>query len=127
MGYNIGPTIAVKGDKEYSSALKGIKDSMKLVASEAAVLTAEFGKNSTSVAALKAKSDLLNKSMTEQQKAVSEAEKALQGREGGFMQQARQMPALGGLARKALKGRVQMQIGRVDVADGVHAQSLACG
>ena len=43
------------------------------------------------------------------------------------MQQARQMAALGGLARKALKGRVQMQIGRVDVADGVHAQSLACG
>ena len=43
------------------------------------------------------------------------------------MQQARQMAALGGLARKALKGRVQMQIGRVDGADGVHAQSLACG
>ena len=34
MGYNIGPTIAVKGDKEYSNALKGIKDSMRLVASE---------------------------------------------------------------------------------------------
>ena len=59
--------------------------------------------------------------------SLAEAEKALQGREGGFMQQARQMAALGGLARKALKGRVQMQIGRVDVADGVHAQSLACG
>ena len=78
MGYNIGPTIAVKGDKEYSSALKSIKDGMRLVASEAAVMTAEFGKNNTSVAALKAKNDLLSKSMTEQQKAVSEAEKALQ-------------------------------------------------
>lgn len=31
MGYNIGPTIAVKGDKEYSSALKSIKDGMRLV------------------------------------------------------------------------------------------------
>jgi len=77
VGYNIGPTIAVKGDKEYASALKTIKDSMKLVASEAAVMTAEFGKNNTSVAALKAKNDLLNKSMSEQQRAVSEAEKAL--------------------------------------------------
>lgn len=77
MGYNIGPTIAVKGDKEYANALKGIKDSMRLVASEAAVMTAEFGKNNTSVAALKSKNDLLNKSMTEQQKAVSEAEQAL--------------------------------------------------
>ena len=77
MGYNIGPTIAVKGDKEYASALKSIKDSMKLVASEAAVVTAEFGKNNSSVAALKAKNDLLNKSMAEQQKAVSEAEQAL--------------------------------------------------
>ena len=77
MGYNIGPTIAVKGDKEYANALKGIKDSMRLVASEAAVITAEFGKNSSSVSALKAKSESLNKAMTEQQKAVSEAEKAL--------------------------------------------------
>ena len=77
MGYNIGPTIAVKGDKEYTSALKGIKDSMRLVASEAAVMTAEFGKNSSSVSALKAKNESLNKAMAEQQKAVSEAEKAL--------------------------------------------------
>ena len=77
MGYNIGPTIAVKGDKEYSSALKSIKDGMRLVASEAAVMTAEFGKNNSSVAALKAKNDLLNKSMTEQQKAVNAAEDAL--------------------------------------------------
>lgn len=77
MGYNIGPTIAVKGDKEYASALKGIKDSMRLVASEAAVMTAEFGKNSTSTAALKAKSETLNKAMSEQQKAVSAAEQAL--------------------------------------------------
>jgi hypothetical protein len=78
VGFNIGPTIAVKGDKEYSSALKGIKDSMRLVASEAAVMTAEFGKNNSSVAALKAKNDLLNKSLSEQQKAVSETKKALQ-------------------------------------------------
>lgn len=77
MGFNIGPTIAVKGDKEYSSALKSIKDNMRLVASEAAVMTAEFGKNANSVAALKAKNELLNKSMHEQQKAVSEAEQAL--------------------------------------------------
>ena len=78
MGYNIGPTIAVKGDKEYADALKGIKDSMKLVASEAALMTAEFGRNDNSVAALKAKNDLLNKSMVEQQKAVAAAEQALQ-------------------------------------------------
>ncbi len=58
---------------------------------------------------------------------LTEAEQALQSREGGVMQQARQVPPLGSLARKSLKGRVQMQIGRVDVADGVHAQSLACG
>jgi hypothetical protein len=77
VGFNIGPTIAVKGDKEYSNALKGIKDSMRLVASEAAVMTAEFGKNNTSTAALKAKSEALNKAMAEQKKAVSAAEAAL--------------------------------------------------
>lgn len=77
MGYNIGPTIAVKGDKEYASALKSIKDNMKLVASEAAVMTAQFGKNNTSITALKAKNDVLTKSMAEQKRAVSEAEQAL--------------------------------------------------
>ena len=77
MGYNIGPTIAVKGDKEYASALKSIKDGMRLVASEAAVMTAEFGKSNSSVAALKAKNDLLNKSMLEQQKTVNAAEASL--------------------------------------------------
>ncbi len=77
MGYNIGPTIAVKGDKDYSSALRTIKDNMKLVASEAAVMTAQFGKNNTSITALKTKSDVLNHAMTEQKKAVNEAEQAL--------------------------------------------------
>ena len=77
MGYNIGPTIAVKGDKDYSSALRTIKDNMKLVASEAAVMTAQFGKNNTSITALKTKSDVLNRAMTEQKKAVNEAEQAL--------------------------------------------------
>ena len=77
MGYNIGPTIAVKGDKDYSSALRTIKDNMKLVASEAAVMTAQFGKNNTSITALKTKNDVLNHAMTEQKKAVNEAEQAL--------------------------------------------------
>ena len=77
MGYNIGPTIAVKGEKDYSSALRSIKDNMKLVASEAAVMTAQFGRNNTSVTALKAKNDVLNKAMAEQKKAASEAEQAL--------------------------------------------------
>jgi tape measure domain-containing protein len=78
MGYNIGPTVAVKGEKEYSGALRTIRDNMKLVASEAAVMTAQFGKNNTSVTALNAKNETLNKAMAEQKKAVSEAEKALQ-------------------------------------------------
>jgi tape measure domain-containing protein len=77
MGYNIGPTIAVRGEKDYTSALRSIKDNMKLVASEAAVMTAQFGKNNASVTALKAKNDVLNRAMTEQKKAVSEAEQAL--------------------------------------------------
>ena len=77
MGYNIGPTIAVKGEKDYTSALRSIKDNMKLVASEAAIMTAQFGKNNASVTALKAKNDVLNRAMIEQKKAVSEAEQAL--------------------------------------------------
>ena len=77
MGYNIGPTVAVKGESEYSKSLAQIKANMKLVASEAAVMSAQFGKNNSSVDSLKAKNLLLSKAMGEQKKAVSNAEQAL--------------------------------------------------
>ncbi|MEA4869896.1 MAG: hypothetical protein VB062_04580 [Christensenella sp.] len=77
MGYNIGPTIAVKGESEYNAAISKIKTNMKLISSEAAVMTSQFGKNDNSIASLKSKNEILNKSLGEQSKAAKEAENAL--------------------------------------------------
>lgn len=77
MGYNIGPTIAVKGESEYNAAIKKISTNMKLVASEAGRMTAEFGKNNTSTEALRQKGENLNKALKLQEQAVNHAEDAL--------------------------------------------------
>lgn len=77
MGYNIGPTIAVKGESEYGQALAKIKANMRLISSEAAVMTAEFGKNEKSVGALRQKGQLLSDALAQQEKAAQEAENAL--------------------------------------------------
>ncbi|PKM39047.1 MAG: hypothetical protein CVV04_12035 [Firmicutes bacterium HGW-Firmicutes-9] len=78
MGFNIGPTISVKGEAEYISAMKNIKANMKLIASEANVMTANFKGNESSVQALTAKGKVLNEALKTQKAAVKEAEDALQ-------------------------------------------------
>lgn len=78
MAFNIGPTIAVKGESEFNSAMVKIKTNMKLISSEAGVMTAQFKGNENSIQALTAKDKLLNESLKEQKRAVTEAENALQ-------------------------------------------------
>ena len=51
----------------------------------------------------------------------TEAEKTLQGGEGGVLHDPREVAALGGLAGQPLKGGIQMQIGRMYVPHDVHA------
>lgn len=52
----------------------------------------------------------------------TEAKQSLQGGEGGLAQKAGQMFALGRFAGKAEKGRVQMQVRRVDITYNVHGK-----
>ena len=78
MGFNIGPTISVKGEAEYMAAMNKIKAYMKLVASEAGLMTAQFRGNENSVQALTAKNKSLGDALTGQKTAVKEAESALQ-------------------------------------------------
>lgn len=77
MGYNIGPTIAVKGESEFNSTMAKIKTNMKLISSEAGVMSAQFKGNENSIQALTAKDKLLNEALKEQKRAVKESEDAL--------------------------------------------------
>ncbi len=84
MGYNIGPTIAVKGESDFNAAMVKIKANMKLVASEAGVMAAQFQGSEKSTEALTAKGKVLASALDQQKQAVKEAENALKRmKEGG--------------------------------------------
>ena len=51
MGYNIGPTIAVNGEKEYMDAMKDIRSEMKQVKAAAEAATSAYSKNDKSIEA----------------------------------------------------------------------------
>lgn len=77
MGYNIGPTISVKGEEEYNASLKQIRQNMKYIKAEANNLTAAYDKNDKSIEAVTARVEGLKKAQEEQKKAVDAAKKAL--------------------------------------------------
>ena len=77
MGYNIGPTISVKGEEEYNASIKQIRQNMKYIKAEANNLTAAYDKNDKSVEAVTARVEGLKKAQEEQKKAVDAAKKAL--------------------------------------------------
>ena len=66
MGYNIGPTISVKGEEEYNASLKQIRQNMKYIKAEANNLTAAYDKNDKSVEAVTARVEGLKKAQEEQ-------------------------------------------------------------
>lgn len=61
-----GGAVKLTGESEYKAALKAITQNLKEVSSEMKVVTSLYGKNDTSIAALTAKQDVLNKKLTEQ-------------------------------------------------------------
>lgn len=77
MGYNIGPTLAVGGEKEYNAAMKRVRESMHYVQSAAAAATSAYAKNDKSVESLTTRTDNLKKALQVQREAVAAAEDAL--------------------------------------------------
>lgn len=78
MGYNIGPTIAVKGEKEYMNAMKNIRSEMKQVKAAAEASTSAYSKNDKSIEALTTRNKALKSALDVQEKAVKAAEDALE-------------------------------------------------
>lgn len=78
MGYNIGPTISVKGEKEYMNAMKNIRSEMKQVKAAAEASTSAYSKNDKSIEALTTRNKALKNALDVQEKAVKAAEDALE-------------------------------------------------
>lgn len=72
-----GGSVKLTGETEYKKALKEITQNLALVSSEMKKVTAEYGRNDTSVEGLSKANDVLNKRLEEQKKKVSETEKML--------------------------------------------------
>jgi phage-related protein len=65
-----GGTIKLEGESEYKKALQNCTNGLKLLGSELKLATTEFNNNGKTVGDLRAKNDLLNKKVEEQQKVI---------------------------------------------------------
>lgn len=65
-----GGAVKLTGESEYKKALQQITQRLKEVSSEMKVVTSAYDKNDKSVEAANAKTEVLNKKLTEQQKAL---------------------------------------------------------
>ena len=72
-----GGAIKLTGESEYRKALSNITASLKVTASEMKVVATQFSKSDTSTQALAARTDVLNKKLSEEQQKYSALQKQL--------------------------------------------------
>ncbi len=75
MATSFGGAVKLTGESEYRKALQNITQNLKEVTSEMKLVTAQYGKNDTSIEALSAKSDVLNKKLEVQKERVATLKK----------------------------------------------------
>ncbi len=78
MASSFGGSIKLKGESEYTKALKTITSNLTVMASEMKVVSTEFGKNDKSVQAVTSRSNVLKKEIEECEKKVNTYKKALE-------------------------------------------------
>ena len=61
MADNFGLKIGLEGEKEFKKAIADINQSFKVLGSEMKLVSSKFGKNDTSMQAVAARSEVLNK------------------------------------------------------------------
>lgn len=92
----IDTELSLTGEKEFNDQMKAVNNSLKTTRSEMAVVTAEFGKNSTKIKALTAEHKILKQTLEDQkakEKALSDQLKAAEqayGRNSAQAQKYRQ-------------------------------------
>lgn len=75
---SIGTSIKMDGEKEYKQAVSNINEALRVMGSEMKKVTAEYQDNAKSVDALKARGDVLERTLQTQKDKVEEVRKALQ-------------------------------------------------
>ena len=75
---SFGGTVKLTGESEYRKALGEITTNLKVLNSEMKTVTSQYDKNDTSVQNLSSQNEVLNKKITEQQKAVDILSEALE-------------------------------------------------
>ena len=71
MADTFGLKIGLEGEKEFKSQLAEINQTFKVLGSEMKLVDSEFEKNDTSMQAVSARSEVLKKSISEQEKKVN--------------------------------------------------------
>lgn len=77
MGFNIGPTIIVEGEKAFNDAMMAMRQNMRYVNAEAGVAMSTFAKNEKSVESLTAKNETLTKALNTQREGAKKIKEEL--------------------------------------------------
>ena len=84
MADNFGLKIGLEGEKEFKKALADINSSFKVLGSEMKLVTSQFDKNDSSVRALSARNEVLNKEIDAQKQKIELLRQALQNATESF-------------------------------------------
>lgn len=84
MADNFGLKIGLEGEKEFKKALSDINSSFKVLGSEMKLVESQFGKNDTSVSALTARNQVLNKEIEAQKQKIETLRSALENAASSF-------------------------------------------
>lgn len=84
MADNFGLKIGLEGEKEFKKALSDINSSFKVLGSEMKLVESQFGKNDTSVNALTARNQVLNKEIEAQKQKIEALRSALENAASSF-------------------------------------------
>lgn len=84
MADNFGLKIGLEGEKEFKKALSDINSSFKVLGSEMKLVESQFSKNDTSVNALTARNQVLNKEIEVQKQKIETLRSALENAASSF-------------------------------------------
>lgn len=76
--YIIGPKIGLDGEADFRKSLNNINETLRTLDTELKKTSSQFENNANSEEALKSKNDVLNRSIAEQEKKLTECKKALE-------------------------------------------------
>ena len=84
MADNFGLKIGLEGEKEFKKAIADINQSFKVLGSEMKLVSSEFSKNDTSMQAVAARSEVLNKQIDAQKQKIEVLRQALKNASESF-------------------------------------------